>query len=128
MVVELRKYFTQILVCSIFLCIATTTVLSSLVLEDLTWLVLLKYYLCSQIYNMCVLDIRVDVFWHVSYVYVLQVGDGEGTGYNVNVAWSGGLNPPMGDAEYLAAFRYERICVKHLAHFLEIIFQYHFSY
>ena len=23
----------------------------------------------------------------------------------MNVAWSGGLNPPMGDAEYLAAFR-----------------------
>ncbi|KAA0713018.1 Histone deacetylase 4 [Triplophysa tibetana] len=33
------------------------------------------------------------------------VGDGEGKGFNVNVAWSGGLNPPMGDAEYLAAFR-----------------------
>ncbi|XP_057193828.1 histone deacetylase 7 isoform X1 [Triplophysa rosa] len=32
-------------------------------------------------------------------------GDGEGKGYNVNVAWSGGLDPPMGDAEYLAAFR-----------------------
>lgn len=25
--------------------------------------------------------------------------------YNVNIAWSGGLNPPLGDAEYLAAFR-----------------------
>lgn len=23
----------------------------------------------------------------------------------MNIAWSGGLNPPMGDAEYLAAFR-----------------------
>lgn len=23
----------------------------------------------------------------------------------MNVAWSGGLNPPLGDAEYLAAFR-----------------------
>lgn len=34
-----------------------------------------------------------------------MVGDGTGKGYNVNVAWSGGLNPPMGDAEYLAAFR-----------------------
>ncbi|PSN47158.1 Histone deacetylase 4, partial [Blattella germanica] len=32
-------------------------------------------------------------------------GIGEGVGYNVNVAWSGGLAPPMGDAEYLAAFR-----------------------
>ncbi|XP_073726422.1 histone deacetylase 4 [Misgurnus anguillicaudatus] len=34
-----------------------------------------------------------------------MVGSGRGKGYNVNVAWSGGLNPPMGDAEYLAAFR-----------------------
>lgn len=34
-----------------------------------------------------------------------ECGAGEGLGYNVNVAWSGGLNPPMGDAEYLAAFR-----------------------
>jgi len=23
----------------------------------------------------------------------------------VNIAWSGGLQPPLGDAEYLAAFR-----------------------
>ncbi|XP_059426833.1 histone deacetylase 4 isoform X2 [Carassius carassius] len=34
-----------------------------------------------------------------------RVGSDRGVGYNVNVAWSGGLNPPMGDAEYLAAFR-----------------------
>ncbi|KAJ8260106.1 hypothetical protein GJAV_G00177130 [Gymnothorax javanicus] len=34
-----------------------------------------------------------------------DVGSGEGEGYNVNVAWTGGLDPPMGDAEYLAAFR-----------------------
>ncbi|XP_073708025.1 histone deacetylase 7 [Garra rufa] len=34
-----------------------------------------------------------------------RVGSDRGEGYNVNVAWSGGLNPPMGDAEYLAAFR-----------------------
>ncbi|XP_076169291.1 histone deacetylase 4 isoform X4 [Ptiloglossa arizonensis] len=34
-----------------------------------------------------------------------ECGAGEGLGYNVNVAWSGGLNPPMGDAEYIAAFR-----------------------
>ncbi|XP_076670037.1 histone deacetylase 4 isoform X3 [Andrena cerasifolii] len=34
-----------------------------------------------------------------------ECGAGEGLGYNVNIAWSGGLNPPMGDAEYLAAFR-----------------------
>lgn len=36
----------------------------------------------------------------------LQVGSGPGVGFNVNVAFTGGLDPPMGDAEYLAAFRY----------------------
>ncbi|XP_053291494.1 histone deacetylase 7 isoform X2 [Pleuronectes platessa] len=34
-----------------------------------------------------------------------EVGEGPGEGFNVNVGWTGGLNPPMGDAEYLAAFR-----------------------
>ncbi|KAK6619804.1 hypothetical protein RUM44_006203 [Polyplax serrata] len=34
-----------------------------------------------------------------------ECGTGEGLGYNVNIAFSGGLQPPMGDAEYLAAFR-----------------------
>nr|CBN80913.1 Histone deacetylase 4 [Dicentrarchus labrax] len=34
-----------------------------------------------------------------------EVGVGAGEGFNVNVGWTGGLNPPMGDAEYLAAFR-----------------------
>lgn len=36
-----------------------------------------------------------------------QVGSGPGVGFNVNVAFTGGLDPPMGDAEYLAAFRYQ---------------------
>lgn len=27
----------------------------------------------------------------------------------MNVAWTGGLDPPMGDAEYLAAFRYKQL-------------------
>lgn len=40
-------------------------------------------------------------------VDVFQVGSGAGEGFNVNVAWTGGLEPPMGDAEYLAAFRYD---------------------
>ncbi|KAK2727508.1 hypothetical protein QYM36_008110 [Artemia franciscana] len=31
-------------------------------------------------------------------------GSEDGMGFNVNIAWSG-LQPPMGDAEYLAAFR-----------------------
>ena len=26
-------------------------------------------------------------------------------GKNVNIAWNGNLNPPLGDVEYLAAFR-----------------------
>ncbi|KAM9320965.1 histone deacetylase 7 [Gastrophryne carolinensis] len=34
-----------------------------------------------------------------------EVGASNGEGFNVNVAWAGGLEPPMGDAEYLAAFR-----------------------
>lgn len=34
-----------------------------------------------------------------------ECGTGPGLGYNVNIAWSGGINPPLGDAEYLAAFR-----------------------
>lgn len=34
-----------------------------------------------------------------------ECGTGSGLGYNVNLAWSGGLSPPLGDAEYLAAFR-----------------------
>ncbi|XP_069509291.1 histone deacetylase 7 isoform X3 [Ambystoma mexicanum] len=34
-----------------------------------------------------------------------EVGTGSGEGFNVNVAWTGGLDPPMGDPEYLAAFR-----------------------
>ena len=34
-----------------------------------------------------------------------ECGTGDGLGANVNIALSGGLNPPMGDAEYLAAFR-----------------------
>uniref|UniRef100_A0A3Q4I655 Histone deacetylase n=1 Tax=Neolamprologus brichardi TaxID=32507 RepID=A0A3Q4I655_NEOBR len=33
------------------------------------------------------------------------VGSGPGVGFNVNVAFTGGLDPPMGDAEYLSAFR-----------------------
>ncbi|XP_053782211.1 histone deacetylase 9 isoform X6 [Desmodus rotundus] len=34
-----------------------------------------------------------------------EVGAGRGEGYNVNIAWTGGLDPPMGDTEYLEAFR-----------------------
>nr|XP_023676641.1 histone deacetylase 5 [Paramormyrops kingsleyae] len=34
-----------------------------------------------------------------------QVGTGPGVGYNVNIAWTGGVDPPMGDVEYLTAFR-----------------------
>ncbi|KAM6986216.1 histone deacetylase 4 [Aplochiton taeniatus] len=34
-----------------------------------------------------------------------EVGSGAGEGFNVNMAFTGGLDPPMGDVEYLAAFR-----------------------
>uniref|UniRef100_A0A8C2CSY6 Histone deacetylase n=1 Tax=Cyprinus carpio TaxID=7962 RepID=A0A8C2CSY6_CYPCA len=34
-----------------------------------------------------------------------EVGSGPGVSFNVNMAFTGGLDPPMGDAEYLAAFR-----------------------
>uniref|UniRef100_A0A8C3A858 Histone deacetylase n=1 Tax=Cyclopterus lumpus TaxID=8103 RepID=A0A8C3A858_CYCLU len=34
-----------------------------------------------------------------------EVGSGAGEGFNVNMAFTGGLEPPMSDAEYLAAFR-----------------------
>lgn len=34
-----------------------------------------------------------------------ECGTGSGLGFNVNLAWSGGLSPPLGDAEYMAAFR-----------------------
>ncbi|XP_028942656.1 histone deacetylase 9-like, partial [Antrostomus carolinensis] len=33
-----------------------------------------------------------------------EVGSGPGEGYNINIAWTGGLDPPMGDVEYLTAF------------------------
>lgn len=42
---------------------------------------------------------------HVFLAACFQVGTGNGEGFNVNVAWAGGLDPPMGDPEYLAAFR-----------------------
>ncbi|XP_042328007.1 histone deacetylase 9 [Sceloporus undulatus] len=34
-----------------------------------------------------------------------EVGSGPGEGYNINIAWTGGLDPPMGDVEYLTAYR-----------------------
>lgn len=34
-----------------------------------------------------------------------EFGIERGLGFNVNIAWGGALNPPMGDAEYMAAFR-----------------------
>lgn len=41
-----------------------------------------------------------------SAIFLLQVGTGAGVGFNVNMAFTGGLDPPMGDTEYLTAFRY----------------------
>ncbi|KAK9395601.1 histone deacetylase 5 [Crotalus adamanteus] len=34
-----------------------------------------------------------------------EVGNGMGVGYNVNIAWTGGVDPSIGDVEYLTAFR-----------------------
>ncbi|XP_054080354.1 histone deacetylase 5 isoform X4 [Rissa tridactyla] len=34
-----------------------------------------------------------------------EVGSGMGVGYNINIAWTGGVDPPIGDVEYLTAFR-----------------------
>ncbi|CDQ63453.1 unnamed protein product [Oncorhynchus mykiss] len=34
-----------------------------------------------------------------------EVGVGPGIGFNTNIAWTGGVEPPMGDVEYLTAFR-----------------------
>ncbi|XP_051987193.1 histone deacetylase 5-like isoform X2 [Xyrauchen texanus] len=34
-----------------------------------------------------------------------EVGVGPGEGFNVNIAWTGGVEPPMGNVEYLTAFR-----------------------
>lgn len=48
------------------------------------------------------LGLSVKGLTHVSFS---QVGTGPGVGFNVNMAFTGGLDPPMGDAEYLAAFR-----------------------
>uniref|UniRef100_A0A3Q3NQI5 Histone deacetylase n=1 Tax=Labrus bergylta TaxID=56723 RepID=A0A3Q3NQI5_9LABR len=33
-----------------------------------------------------------------------EVGSAAGVGFNVNIAWTGGVEPPMGDVEYLTAF------------------------
>lgn len=42
----------------------------------------------------------------VTSLTLCQVGGGPGVGYNVNVAWTGGVDPPIGDVEYLTAFRW----------------------
>ncbi|XP_017472106.1 PREDICTED: histone deacetylase 4 isoform X4 [Rhagoletis zephyria] len=34
-----------------------------------------------------------------------ECGVAAGAGFNVNISWSGSLDPPLGDAEYIAAFR-----------------------
>ncbi|XP_078385778.1 histone deacetylase 5 isoform X5 [Cetorhinus maximus] len=34
-----------------------------------------------------------------------EVGTGPGVGFNVNIAWTGGVDPSNGDVEYLTAFR-----------------------
>lgn len=44
-------------------------------------------------------------YFYFNFLPVFQVGSGPGEGYNINIAWTGGLDPPMGDVEYLTAFR-----------------------
>ena len=46
-----------------------------------------------------------DYEGYFSYYIFFQVGEEAGTGFTVNIAWSGGVDPPMGDAEYITAFR-----------------------
>jgi histone deacetylase 4/5 len=41
----------------------------------------------------------------IVYAQFEQCGLEDGVGFTVNVPWCGGLSPPMGDAEYMAAFR-----------------------
>ncbi|KTF95037.1 hypothetical protein cypCar_00043778, partial [Cyprinus carpio] len=42
---------------------------------------------------------------NVSKILIVDwVGIGPGVGFTVNMAFTGGLEPPMGDADYLAAF------------------------
>ena len=56
----------------------------------------------------CVLYIKLCTVHYTVYCTldsVLYIRLCPGLGTNVNIAWSGGLEPPMGDAEYLAAFR-----------------------
>lgn len=95
MVTALRKYFTTTGASSTSRFIAMTTGTSSpgvgLPLRWVSWKDAVKKPIC-EISNS---NRNVGV----------QVGSGAGEGFNVNLAWTGGLDPPMGDAEYLAAFR-----------------------
>ncbi len=43
----------------------------------------------------------------------VECGSGAGLGFNVNIAWAGGLDYPMADAEYLAAFRVVVLPIAH---------------
>lgn len=38
-------------------------------------------------------------------LFCFQVGSGPDEGFTVNIAWTGGLDSPTGDMEYLTAFR-----------------------
>lgn len=63
----------------------------------------------SELFTFFFLTFSVIVSFSQSHCFswsaLIQVGVGAGKGFNVNVGWTGGLEPPMGDAEYLAAFR-----------------------
>lgn len=49
---------------------------------------------------------------HSGLSFSSQVGTGLGEGYTINIAWTGGLDPPMGDVEYLEAFRLEPLSLR----------------
>lgn len=105
MVMAPRRCFTVTRAFCTFRFIATTTQTSSLAAVHQMRSVcvcLFRGFIClNLIGNQSIKGISgLMVFFGV------QVGSGAGEGFNVNVAWTGGLDPPMGDAEYLAAFRY----------------------
>lgn len=106
MVMALRKCFTATRVFCIFRFIAMTMAISSLAVGHLLrWAMLW----CFSYIHSNTQSHQASQVWRSGSVLDVQVGSGAGEGFNVNIAWTGGLDPPMGDAEYLAAFRYDEL-------------------
>lgn len=101
-----RKSSTATQASSTSRCIATTMATSSPAAGRLLrWVELPLIAQWEIFFSFFFLWLAVAHLWLCLWV---QVGSGAGEGFNVNIAWTGGLDPPMGDAEYLAAFRYSR--------------------